>query len=122
MLPPADAGLRLFGNRRGSIDEVRLGLHEYTAIGLTEGDGCPGAVEILGDQLQRGAGQKRRASRGCIIPACCEQRFRHFAIAGMKLERTVIAAAAAAGGYRSGRRPQVPMVCRSGRTDGSRSH
>lgn len=93
MLPPADAGLRLFGNRRGSIDKVCLRLYKNAAVGLTEGDGCSGAVKILRDQFQRGTGQKGRASRGCIIPACCEQRFCHFAIAGLKLERT-----AAAGG------------------------
>lgn len=107
MLPPADAGLRLFGNRRGSIDKVRLRLHEYAAIGLTEGDGCAGAVEILGDQFQRGTGQEGRASRGCIIPACCKQRFRHFAIAGLKLERTAAAAGGRTGcdGCRCGRWP-----------------
>lgn len=89
MLPPPDAGFRLLGNRRGSIDEVRLRLHEDAAVGcLTESDGgAADAVEVLRDQLERGAGQERRASRGCIIPSCCKQRFCHFAI-GLELERT----------------------------------
>lgn len=50
MLPPPDAGFRLLGNRRGgSIDKVRLGLHEDAAVGLTKRNGgTGGTVEVLG--------------------------------------------------------------------------
>lgn len=88
MFPPPDAGFRLLGNRRGSIDKVCLRLHKDAAVGLTKGDGSTGGtVEVLGHQFERGAGQERRASRGGVIPSCCKQRFCHFAI-GLELERT----------------------------------
>lgn len=52
-------------------------MYAYTYTYLTEGDGCAGTVKVLRDQFQRGTGQEGRASRGCIIPACCKQRFCH---------------------------------------------